>query len=504
MEKNDLFLFDAQSSIGQAVLKEVPRGFQVHAWTDQAIRVEDISLPRKASLHGVSLEQATTVGGDAAAATHVVITTDCLYRAANIAELKQWADIVKKCYDACSQGRTRVFIFVSTVDVCEKESLPSAKKAVRMTEEAQTAFEIESYLMKAAENRALKPVILRIGMPYGGMSHVGVFEIYQMVSLFAMVCEGVPKFSAGRRIAVIHVEEVARAVAFLLAQEGGEKRIFHLAEGEVFSPNGLVAMAAQCLCLPEWRKGGIGSGALETLWKVAQKFGGSGSLCACVKRLWKQVCKSYGLYPTPAPELSWLFGKGGTSKVVARNLEKMGFVRTRPDLRECLSDVYAEYCRSRYLPQLMLAPQRPEALVNRVSFQQRWTGCIQDPCDAGTSVPVVMLFHAEMPLWHSYCFGEPVIQGTFLLESRLKVAVRWTRDSMTWRNVFSLEDVSFDFMSGTQKLRFVSQPTRCRIIPQTDFVILNEQGETRYSGTLKLDVSPGAIVSFFSSIEFVR
>ncbi len=504
MEKNDLFLFDAQSSIGQAVLKDVPRGFQVHAWTDQAVRSEDVSLPKKASLQGVSLEQATTVGGDAATATHVVMTTDCIFRAVNVAELRQWADIVKKCYDACSQGRTRVFIFVSTVDVCEKETLPAAKKAVRMTEEARTAFEIESYLMKASEDRALKPYILRVGMPYGGMSHLGVFEIYQAVSMFAMIGEGVPWFSSGGRVAVIHIEEVARAVAFLLAQESCDKRIFHLAEGEIFSQNTLMTMAAASLSLPVWRKRGIGSKLLETLWKVAQKVGGEASVCACVKRLWKQVCKSYGLYPTPAPDLSWLFAKGGISKVVARNLEKMGFLRTRFGLREYLADVYAEYCRSRYLPQLMLVPQRPEALVNRVSFQQRWTGNVKDPCDGATPLPVTMLFHAEMPLWHSYCFGEPVIQGTFLLESRLRVAVSWTRATMTWRNVFSLEEVAFEFMAGTQKLCFESQPTRCHLVPQTDFVIRDEAGETRYSGTLMLDVSPSAILEFFNSIEFVR
>ena len=115
-----------------------------------------------------------------------------------------------------------------------------------------------------------------------------------------------------------------------------------------------------------------------------------------------------------------------------------------------------------------------------------------------------MLFHAEMPLWHSYCFGEPVIQGTFLLESRLKVAVSSTRATMTWRNVFSLEDVAFEFMAGTQKLWFESKPTRFHLVPQTDFVIRDEAGETRYSGTLTLDVSPCAMLGFFNSIEFVR
>ena len=456
MEKKDLFLFNASSSIGKALMNVPLRGFRIRAWTDQAAMDDVGATSGKAEMQAVSLDYAATLAGEAASASHVVLTADCLFRAGDGAELKHWANIVKKCYDACCQGQTRVFIFISNVEVNAKEARLSPKKAVgkSLSPEAQTAFEIESYLLNASAEQELKPFILRIGMPYGGTSGIGVFEIFQAVSCFAMLSSGVPALSASGAIPVIHVDEVARAVLFLLEAQRRDECIFHLAEKTVPTRASVFAQTAQYVALPTWKaRLDLRKRVLVTFWLAARKMGFSASVHIFVSRLWKQVCKSYGLYLTPAPSPDVIFAKKGMAKVSCRHLEKWGFTRTRPELGECIGEVYDDYCQRRLLPDMRFEPQRSEALVNRISFEQRWKGEAVDAGD-GTTTPVVLRFYTEMPLWESYCFGKPIVQGTFVMESRAKVPVEWTRERITWADVFSLEDVAFETRVGTKGYRF--------------------------------------------------
>lgn len=506
MEKKDLFLFNASSSIGKVLMDKPLRGFRIHAWTDQAAVDDAGSLSGKAEVHAVSLDYAASLAGEAAAASHVVLTADCLFRAGDGTELRHWANIVKKCYDACCQGKTRVFVFISNVEVNAKEARLSPKKAVgkNLSAEAQTAFEIESYLLNASAEQDLKPFILRMGMPYGGTSCVGVFEIFQAVSCFAMLSSGVPALSSSGGMPVIHVEEAARAVLFLLDEQRRDECIFHLVEKTVPTRASVFAQAAQYVALPTWKaRLDLRKRVLVTFWLAARKMGFSVSVRLFVSRLWKQVCKSYGLCLTPAPSPDVIFEKKGMAKVSCRHLEKWGFARTRPELGECIGEVYDDYCQKRLLPDMRFEPQRSEALVNRVSFEQRWKGEAIDAGD-GTATPVVLRFYTEMPLWESYCFGKPLVQGTFMMESRVKVSVEWTRERTTWADVFSLDDVAFEIRVGTNVYRF-SVVQKCKkSFPAVDFVIADDAGKPRFSGRLTLDLSPKALLDLANGIEFVK
>lgn len=505
MEKNELFLFDAQSAVGQALIRESPRGSRIHAWTDRAVYTCGMPMPRHVDLQCVSLDQAVSLVSEASAASHVVMTTDRIFRGGNAGELRQWVEVVKRCYDACCQGRTRVFVFISTVGVCEKESLPSAKKMRQglVPEEVRLAYEIESYLVASSSQRSLKPVVLRLGEPYGGSSCFGVFEIFQMMSILAMTGLGVPRFSAAG-VPLVHVDEAARAILFLLARGDAEGGIFNFAEKDCLSRNTLFELASG-VSEASGRQTASGHARLwEWAWKVASRCGMSASFGACVGRLWRQVCHSYGLYPCPPPDLAWFFAKTGSVRIQGRRWEKLGYVRTCPAFRECVQAVYDGYCHRQFLPQLKASVPRPESLVNRLAFEQQWVGQAVDTLDGMSSVPVALLFHTEMPLWKSRCFGEPRMFGAFVMESRLKTAVGWKRPGLAWHDIFSLKDVAFDFTMGGRYYRFCASSAGPRLWPHADFVISDADGTTRYTGSLRLDCSPAAVMAFLSSLAFVR
>lgn len=505
MAKNELFLFDALSAVGRAVISKVPKNFTVKAWTNRAVS-QATHLPQNVTLNAVSLDMMNNLVREVSSATHVVFAVDAFYKSTDDAYLVALSDTIRKCYDACNDEKTRAFVFISTAAVYRDSTFSVDENAPVEGNSAttRTALEIEEYLLNASANRTLKPIILRTATPYGRFCSSIAYLLFQQITFCSTIRTTVPRFYKGPRCPLAHVDDIASAIFHLMSKSQLNDQVFNLADDECMRVGELFAIAAQTVELPEYTKIVLPHALdLPVLLKALQRMGLLKAIDEFVAKIWKKISFCYGIEDTPAPSVSDLVTASAWPKISSLRLEKTGFVLEHASFRTSAQELYAQLRDDYWLPDFSKQPCRPDALINRVCFSQLWKGFIIDQQAPNESMPLEICIDNNMPIWATHSFSDAPLRGSFAIGVRPKISFEGTRVVKHLGDICWLSSASFTLVVDQKTLTFAPIASSSFFkTPYQKFSLVDEAGRVRYTGKVTLDLSPNTVINCIKTMNF--
>jgi len=505
MAKNSLFLCDAMSAVGLACLTQLPKNFRVQAWTNKAASWLP-SLNDNITLSSVSLDALSILPAEARAATHVIFSADCFFRASDSVWLNAWADVIKRAYDVCDDETTKAFVFVSTASVYDDSELPVTEfSALAPNSTAkQTAVDIEKYLLSASADRKLKPIILRIATPYGPRCPSLPYVIFQQIAFLATLRTNIPRFYKGPRCPLVHVDDVAAAIYFLMNYRQLEDQLYNLADDDCLRVGEIVAVARQASHMPEHSTFLFPHAlSLPLIIRTLSNLGILDPMNRITERAWKRVCFCYGLDAAPAPNFADFVTAAAWPKINSDRLKNLGFELTHTSFRTSAQALYTCFCEDHWLPNLDKPPCRPDALFNRVYFQQSWRGFIVDQASPNDSQSVLLTIDNDMPIWATHSFSNAPLRGAFSLGDHLHVDIEGVRKVRHLIDVCSISTASFKITLANRCLTFRPDASGMSFLsPYQKFSLIDDSGRVRYTGKLTLDLSLATVKNSLQNLKF--
>ncbi len=505
MAKNTLFLCDAMSAVGLACLNQLPKNFRVQAWTNKAASW----LPKlndKITLSSVSLDALSILPAEARSATHVVFSSDCFFRAADVNWLNAWADVIKRAYDACDDDSTKAFVFISSASVYDDSELPVTEfsSLAPSSVAKQTAVDIEKYLLNASADRKLKPIILRIATPYGPRCASLPYAIFQQIAFLATLRTNIPRFYKGPRCPLVHVEDVAAAIYYLMDYGFLDEQLFNLADDDCLRVGEIVDVARQASHMPEHSTFLLPHAlSLPLVFRTLSNLGILNPLSRIAERAWKRVCFCYGLDAAPAPNLADFVTATAWPKINSDRLKSLGFELRHASFRTSAQALYDSLCEDHWLPNLDKPPCRPDALFNRVFFQQSWRGFIVDQASPNDSQNITLTIDNDMPIWATHSFSNAPLRGSFYFGEHLRVDIEGVRKVRHLMDVCSISTASFNITLAQRKLSFRPDVSGMNFFaPYQKFSLVDDSGRVRYTGKLTLDLSLTTVKNSLKNLKF--
>ncbi len=505
MSKNELFLFDALSAFGLAMLNRVPREYHVAAWTSKAM-LQTQRLPQNLEIHHVAMDALNGLASEAAKATHVVIVLDAFYKRTDKVNLALLSDAIRKMYDACDDDHTRAFVFVSTGAVYKDSVFPADENAavVEKNDVTRTALEIEHYLENASADRALKPLILRAATPYGPMCASTPYALFQQATVLSTLRTTVPRFYKGPICPLVHVDDVAAAIYYLMALKRTLELRYNLADQEAMNLGEMFAVVRQTTEIPEYTRIVLPHVAsFPWLIRILQKFRYFDTLDELTNRIWKQVAYGYAIDQTPSPSLSDFLCATSCPKLSTKRLADTGFEFEHPSFRTSAKAFYNKLCEDHWIPDLSQPPCRQDALFNRVYFWQSWKGFLIDQENPNTSLTLELGIDNDMPIWATHSFSQAPLRGTLTIGDRSPIPIEGNRQVRHLIDVCSLATASFHIQIAERDLTFKPIPGgEHGLAPYQKFSLVDADGRVRFTGKLTLDITPTTVLKSLKTVNF--
>ena len=505
MAKKELFLCDAMSAVGHACLNMIPKNYRVHAWTNR-VSSWTPTLPSNVELSSVSLDALSLLPAEARKANDVVFVADAFFHYEDDSWLNTWSDVVKRSYDACDDDITSAFIFVSTASFYEESRMPVTEfSAVKPASYAEyVAYETEKYLLSASANRRLKPVILRIATPYGPRCPSLPYLIFQQIAAIATLRSAIPRFYKGPRCPLVHVDDVARAIFYLMQKPHMDEQLFNLADDDCMRVGELVAIAGKAMKMPEDTNLVLPHlSALPLVLKTFMRLNILSALDGIPRQMWKRVCYCYGLDETPSPKLEDFITASAWPRINTDRIKNCGFELEHPSFKLAAEALCTALREDHWIPDLTKAPCRSTALFNRVYFQQMWRGFIVDQAAPNATMNLLMTLDNDMPIWATHSFSNAPLRGTLTVGERLPVNVEGARTVKHLMDVCSLAKASFKVTLDGRELTFRPDVSGMSFFaPYQKFSLIDENDRVRFTGKLTLDITPATMTASVKTMKF--
>lgn len=509
MAQTDLFLLDALSALGKACLRQFPKGLKVNAMTLKPF-ADTSTLPqsRVNDLQAIAESQYSDAVLAAREAKQVVFASDLFYRTQNQDQLQAYAKLIKSAYDACLDDVCRCFIFVSTAAVYDnscilaEEDDPTSLRAPV----AETALDVEKYLLNASANRRLKPIILRAGTPYGPSCPSIVLILFQQITAIATLRATLPRFYRGPRTQLVHIDDLARAVSFfLLLKKAPYETCFNVVDDESLRIGELFAIAAKTTQIPI-QTSIIFPHAAGLPWAIRalEKWGILGPLELGVAAAWRHIQYCYGLDPTPVPQFLDFINACAWPKVDNARIKREGFEFLYPSFKRSADEVYEDFKHSHWIPDHLEAPCRRGALLNRVQFKQTWRGFLVSQKTPNTQQAFVMTIDNDAPFWATHSFSSAPFSGYVTIENGQQVPISGLRHIRHISDTTSLQNTTLTLNLDGKDLKFV--PIEADMQGKGPYLkfTLNDDHCVHYTGKITIDLTPKAIIEGLLSLSFAK
>lgn len=221
-----------------------------------------------------------------------------------------------------------------------------------------TKWKSEQVAFEFHKKHGLPVFAVRPTLVYGPRSRYGVIQYLCALTLFKIQRpdKRIPLVKGGPKTHMVHVEDVARAVVFLMERDDVIGEAYNIVDDGPLSVEEYMLTLLDAVGL----KAGFRIPYIPPLWRaVAQFMANRGHrfinrLNQRIRSGWERVVKEYDLVPAFNPELhlDWFLYASGDHWYDNTKLKSLGFELKHPRFAEDLKSVVEWYRENRWLPKV--------------------------------------------------------------------------------------------------------------------------------------------------------
>ena len=264
-------------------------------------------------------------------------------------------DVVVQLYEAAQAAGAKRFVHMSTA------MLYQAGTPGPLTEDAPVAprgpfglskHGAEAFLRGRTEGSAMPWTILRAAPVYGRRGRHFAASLLALGPMLKLVSPILPRPAGGPEGTMVHAEDVARALLFVLDQPEAERQVLNVSDGDVLPLGDRITETFNAYGLRTFPTGKLPHVLLESTGKLFQAPGAYHGADVTALAAWRMVVLRHGLKPALHPRmdreaLTLLYDP---LIVDASRLRRLGWSPRFPQFVEGWREVLRWYQAERWVP----------------------------------------------------------------------------------------------------------------------------------------------------------
>jgi nucleoside-diphosphate-sugar epimerase len=317
-------------------------------------RPRGVRVPVRGEVRTGDLCDAGVVSRLVADCDHVIHTAALLDVGAEPTDLARVnTDAVANLYEAADRAGAKRFVHMSTAMLYEPgQPMP-------LTEESPVAPRGAHGLSKHGAEAFLRGrkggpawTILRAAPVYGRRGRHFAASLLSLGPMLKLVMPVLPRPTGGPQGTMVHAEDVARALLFVLERSETEGQVFNVSDGDAMSLGDRIAETLRAYKLPSVPSGRLPHVVLRSVGRLFQAPGAYHGADVAAVGAWKLVVMRHGIKPALRPRLdpeglSLLYDD---LVVSTDKLRELGFSPRFPDFSEGWRQVLRWYQAERWVP----------------------------------------------------------------------------------------------------------------------------------------------------------
>jgi len=266
-----------------------------------------IRVPVRGEVRVGDLRDAAFVGRVVQGCDHVIHTAAQLDVAAESSELAQVnTEAVALLYEAAEAAGVRRFVHTSTAllyDVGRIEPVTEQSPVAPRGSHGLSKHGAELFLRGKSQTKGPGWTIVRAAPIYGRRGRHFAASLLAVGPILSMWLPRLPRLHGGPLTTLVHAEDVASALLFVLKEDVAVGQIFNASDGDAMALGDRLTFSFQAYGLKTWPSVSLSRGLTELGVKVLQVPGYYQSIDASVLALWKAVRVKHHLKPSLRPRL---------------------------------------------------------------------------------------------------------------------------------------------------------------------------------------------------------
>jgi len=269
------------------------------------LRVAGIRMPVRGEIRAGDIRDPETVARLVEGADHVIHTAAQLDSRASHDELEETnTDAVVRLYDAARAAGARRFVHMSTAMLYQEgQSGPLTETALVAPRGKHGASKQGAEEFLFARDQGPAWTVLRAAPLYGRRGRHFAASLLSVGPIVRLLCPVLPRMRGGPDATMVHAEDVARALVFVLGRDDTERQVYNVADEDPMPLGDRLSETFRAYGLPTVPTGQMPRAVVRQLGHLFQGDLASRGADAAVLNAWRLVVARYGLKPALRPRL---------------------------------------------------------------------------------------------------------------------------------------------------------------------------------------------------------
>jgi 2-alkyl-3-oxoalkanoate reductase len=269
------------------------------------LRPAGVRVPVRGEVRAADLTDGEALRSLVRGCDAVVHTAARLDVDANSAELTRVnTDAVVQLYQAAGEAGVKRFVHMSDAILYASSGSPIREDAPLAPKGryGMSKHGAEVFLL-AQERGSLPWTILRAAAVYGRRGRHFAASLLAVGPILRLALPVVPRFEGGPRHTMVHAEDVARALLFVLDREDTAYQVFNVSDGDVLPLGDRISITLDAYGLRTFPAGAAPQATIGALGRLCQLPAPYYSADVAALAAWRMVVMRHGLRPALRPRL---------------------------------------------------------------------------------------------------------------------------------------------------------------------------------------------------------